>query len=466
MGISLGSINTGLPPNIVEQLVEAERIPVKQMELKKGKIKAKHELILDLTQRVREIDEGIKAIGNTRGFDAIKLDIGDESILRGTADPEIAQPGSYQVEVVKLAYKTATLSNGFVDKDKTEVGIGYIRYTEPDGTAHKVFVDGENNTLEDVAKAINRKRMGIQASVIKDHSDEDTPYRLMISGKGLGTDEDLNFPMFYFLDGDEDFYIDKVRPAQNGVVKVDGMEYHVSENVIDDAIPGVALEMRRAAPGEEVTVNVGQDREVVVGKVKTLVESMNKVLSFIQQQNSMDENTDTSQTLGGSAVLRTIEGRIRRIFQAPVFGVRGQFKFINQLGISFQRNGLLAFDEKRFNSAVTKDIDAVAKFLIGDGRTTGFIPKLRGMTRGLLDRVTGPLITRDKSLQNQMTRLDDRIDRKERQLAKKEKQLRQQFASLEGTMSKLKSQGQFLSSRFGGQTQNLNLGSLSKTENT
>ena len=32
MPISFGSINTGLPPNIVDQLIEAEKIPVKNMQ--------------------------------------------------------------------------------------------------------------------------------------------------------------------------------------------------------------------------------------------------------------------------------------------------------------------------------------------------------------------------------------------------------------------------------------------------
>ena len=41
MSIAFGSIATGLPKDIVQQIVAAEKIPVKNMEVQKGKIQDK-----------------------------------------------------------------------------------------------------------------------------------------------------------------------------------------------------------------------------------------------------------------------------------------------------------------------------------------------------------------------------------------------------------------------------------------
>jgi flagellar hook-associated protein 2 len=40
-GIRINGLASGLPPNLVDQVIEAERIPVKQMQDKKAKIEDK-----------------------------------------------------------------------------------------------------------------------------------------------------------------------------------------------------------------------------------------------------------------------------------------------------------------------------------------------------------------------------------------------------------------------------------------
>ena len=91
MAISFGSINTGLPPNIVQQLVEAEKQPIKALEVRKGKVQEQLKLVDDLVGRVREIHAGLRELGNTRGFADMKLQTGDPNIISGTADRAVAR---------------------------------------------------------------------------------------------------------------------------------------------------------------------------------------------------------------------------------------------------------------------------------------------------------------------------------------------------------------------------------------
>src|SRR5262249_34580513 len=155
------------------------------------------------------------------------------------------------------------------------------------------------------------------------------------------------YPTLYFLDGDQDIYFDRRQESKNGKIKVDGFEFEVNDNKVADAIPGVTLELRQANPGHTVNVSVKEDKEVVTGKVKSFVDAYNAVLSFIQSQNALNKDSDTTQTLGGDGLLRTVEMRLRSIIQNPQYGT-GPISMIAQLGVQFNRNGTLEYSEDKF----------------------------------------------------------------------------------------------------------------------
>ena len=65
--------------------------------------------------------------------------------------------------------------------------------------------------------------------------------------------------------------------------------------------------------------------------------------------------------------------------------------------------------------------------------------------------MSGPLTQRSSGIKSKIEQMDQQIANKERMLSQKEIQLKNQFARLEETMSQLKSQGQFLAARMGGE---------------
>lgn len=440
MAFTIGGLASGLPPNIVDQLMEAEKIPLKTLEQKKGKQEARLKLVDDLEKKLNAITGTIGELASAHGFTDMKLTSGDANVVQGVVDPSKAQTGSWNIEVEELAQKAAAITNGFPDKDKTQIGVGYFRFDTPDGEK-KIYINGNNNTLEKVASTINRSGLGVKASVLNDRKNPDAPYKLIISGASVGGDHQISYPTLYFLDGDQDIYFDDQREAKNGRVKVDGFEFEVADNSVKDVIPGVTLDLRQANPGHTVNVGVKEDKEVVTGKVKGFVDSVNAVLGFIQQQNSLNKDSDTSSTLGGDSLLRSIENRLRQLIQTPQYGVGSTITMLNQIGITFQRNGTLQYDDKKFNSALASNPSAVQQFLGGNGYDTGFIPALKREIGVILNTAYGPIANRRRGLQDRIHQMDDQIDNKQRQLARKEQTLREKFARLEETMSKLKGQG-------------------------
>ncbi len=441
--IRFSGMASGLPPNIVDQIMEAERIPVKTMEASKAKEEGKQKLVGDLETKITDITKNITELVGIRGFTNTKLTSGDPNIIDGTVDPNTAVTGQWQVEVVQLAQKPGALSNSFPDKDKTQIGVGYLRFETPEGRKD-VYINAQNSTLDGVAKAINSAGVGLRAMVMNDRKDADNPYRLMVSGVQPGNDNQVNFPVVYLLDGDQDMYFDEARPAQNAKVKVDGFEVEVPDNIVNDLIPGVTLDLKQQAPGRAVRLNVKEDTEVISGKIKSFVDAYNAALGFIQDQHKLQKGQDGKERLGplgGDGLVRTIESTLRSVILSPQMGLGSDITRIGDLGIEFNRNGTLNFNQERFNKVLQGNPQGVANFLRGDGTKVGFIPTVKRQIGDILNSAFGPLANRKRGLQQKIDSINQRIDNKERQLTRREDTLRRQFSDLESKMSQLKSQG-------------------------
>lgn len=433
---------SGLPPNIVEQLMDAERIPVKQMETQKTKQEDKLKLVSDLETKVNDITKNLSELTSTNGFSDKKFVSGDPNVIEGQVDPLSAIPGDYAIEVVQLAQKPAAISNGFPDKNETQMGVGYIKFNTPDGMK-EVYINGTNSTLEGVASQINNANVGLKAQVLQDRKDAENPYKLMISGLATGSDKQVTFPKIYLLDGDQDMYFDQSRPSQNAKVKIDGFEIEVPENKVADLIPGVTLDLKSAAPGREIRMAVKENLEVISGKIKSFVDAYNAALDFIQKQNKLQAGEGKNPKLGplgGDGLLRSIESALRRVILNPQMGVESPIHRVNELGIEFNRNGTLNFSQDKFNKVLNANPKGVAAFFRGDGFATGFVSTVKREIGNLINGQYGVISNRKRGLDDKIKHINNRIETKERQLEKKEDSLRRKFADLESKMSGLQSQ--------------------------
>ncbi|MFG1494043.1 flagellar filament capping protein FliD [Halobacteriovorax sp. ZH4_bin.1] len=445
MSIAMGSINTGLPKDIVQQIMKAERIPIQNMEVRKGKVADKKALVQELTSLVEGMRGTLLQNGSARSLRELSV-IGNDDIVGITADKNVAEPATYQFEVKQLAQKSSAMTSGFADPEESYIGVGFIQYSLPNGDTKEIYIDADNASLKSVAKLINRdEESGLRASVINDGSESDTPWRLILSLKDTGDINKADFPNFYFVDGEQDFYIEFEREAQDAVVALDGFEIELPENKAAELIPGVTLDLKKAKPGDEFTINISEDAGKIGEKVKSLIDQINGVFTFIKQQNTMDETTDTSRTLGGDILLQSIESRLRNAIFKDIPLKDGSTSRIGELGIQFTREGLLEFDQKKFQTVMEKDYDHIAEVLTGryeDGtKTNGFIDNLKETVGQLLQFPNGLLSSRKRSLENNIETIDRRIAQRENMLQQKEKNLKDKFSRLEGTMSRIRSQG-------------------------
>jgi flagellar hook-associated protein 2 len=451
-GIRINGLASGLPPNLVDQVIEAERIPVKNMQEKKAKIEDKVKLVGDLESKINDIGKNLSSIMGRKGFVDKKFNSGFPDIIEGTIDPEIAEPGEWTVEVVQLATKPSVSSNGFPDKNETTIGAGYIRFVDVQGEEKEVYIDEESSTLEKVAQKINDSGVGVQATVVNDRSDKTDSYKIELSGLKTGDDNEIEYPVVYMLDGEQDFQFVENNKAKNAIYKLDGHQYENSSNMITDLMPGVTLDLKQAKSGQPIRINVSENYDVISDKVKTFVDSYNAALGFIQGQNKLTETKDGKARLGplgGDGMLRTTESRLRSIIQNPQM-TQSDIRRVIELGVEFNKNGSLDFNQDKFKKILTTDPQRVVQFLRGNLVDVGFIPTMTKSLRMLTDPSAGVIGSRKKNYQSNANQIDQSIERKERGLVKREEQLRKQFSDMETAMSKISNQGASIGGMAGG----------------
>ena len=454
MGIAFGSINSGLPKDIVQQIISAEKIPIQKMEVRKGKIENKKSLLSDLMQRVEGLRGAVYANKSERSFREFSVNVSGDGIS-ATVDKNIAEPGSYQIEVLQLAQKSSAISNGVEDKDNTYIGVGYLQYELPDGSSKEVYIDEEHSSLSGLAKLINEDTdNGMKATVVDSGDGSETPWKIIITLNETGDGQKASFPDLYLVDGEIDIWFDGEREAQDAKIKLDGFEIEIPSNQTTDLIPGVTIDLKKAKPGDELTLDITEDTAKMTDKIDDLVTKMNDVIKFIKEQNQMDETTDTTKTLGGDITLQTLESRLR----STVFsGVKTDWgsKRIGDLGLIFQRDGSLKLDKDKFQAKLNENLKMVTQIVNGqytieDGKVNGFIDNVEKFVQDALRRPSGILHSRKEGLESKIRQIDSRIQNKERQIKRKEENLKAKFARLEETISRIKTQGSGLAGLAGG----------------
>ncbi len=425
--------------------MNAERIPLRKMETRKAKQGEKMALVEQLVALMEAVRGNVQKNGTSRSLRELTVAARDD-VVSITLDKNAARPGTNQLEVVQLAQKSSGITSGFEDPKESYVGVGFIQYSLPDGSSKDVYIDSDNASLEGISRLINKdSENGLSASVINDGSDSDTPWKLVMSFDGTGDNNRAEFPYFYFIDGEQDFYIEQQRPAHDAIVKINGFEIELPGNKTDTLIPGVTLDLLKAAPGEEFTVKVEEDIGKITEKVSALVDEINAIIAFIKKQNTLDERSDTTRTLGGDIILQTLESRLRSVVFKSIKTDDGE-KRVGDIGLTFQRDGSLLFDNKKFENQLDSGYEIVSQILTGKftkegGKTEGFMDFLSDFTDNALRRPDGLLQSRKRSIRTNIDQIDRRIETRERHLKTKETNLKSKFSRLESTISRIQNQG-------------------------
>ncbi|MFA6440912.1 MAG: flagellar filament capping protein FliD, partial [Sterolibacterium sp.] len=153
--------------------------------------------------------------------------------------------------------------------------------------------------------------------------------------------------------------------------------------------------------------------------------------------------TKQAPVLNGDSAVLAILGQMRSVIGALPAGITGSFKALSQIGVAFQKDGSLAVDATKLQSAIDSNVADVSTIVA----TTG------GKLKTLLDSqlgTSGALAAKTDGVNLRIKLLNDRRIKLNAQLVIKEQNYRKQYAALDALLGSMKTTSDALTSQLAG----------------
>lgn len=223
-------------------------------------------------------------------------------------------------------------------------------------------------------------------------------------------------------------------PPVDAKITVDGILITKSSNVITDAIQGVTLSLLQKAT-TSTSLTVTRDNAGVSTAVSGLVKAYNDTSKMLADLLAYDPNTGKAGALQSEGTVRSVQAQIRSALQSVTRG--GGISTLSEIGITFQRDGKLAFDSTKLNSALSSTTKDVGAFFIGaDGSGKGIASSLDSLLNKMLGG-GGTLSARTDGLNQTLSTFATRRATLETRMTVIEARYRKQYSALDVLISSM-----------------------------
>lgn len=437
---NLGAFDYG---TIVDQLVALKRTQVTAIQEKQQDLTTKGKLVDQLSSKLNTFQDSAETLMNMNDFMEYSAVSSDESKIK-ISSSGIAQPASFDVDVLALARSTKTYSTAQAAKDATGIfGSGTMDISIGGSVAGTVTVDG-SSTMESIVEDINQLNIGVQASIFYDGSQ----YRILAVGKETGVANDVEFIENGTSIGLSNATAPYRDAAQDAQVLIDGTHTVTSStNKFSGVVSGMTFEvLDETAVGESVSLRVDPDTDATADKVQEFVNAYNSVASFLTYQLSFTGTVKGPDTLFGDATARGIQSRLSGLVTSQVGGLPSDLSALSMIGIKTERDGTLSFDKTKFEEKIEADPQGVARLFASDDvlGTTGIAKTFYDTVEGYVNSTDGVLTAKKKGITTSVKRMDETIEAMERRIEQYESMLYKQFEAMNRVVSDLQYQGSYL----------------------
>ncbi|MEA9565789.1 MULTISPECIES: flagellar filament capping protein FliD [unclassified Xanthomonas] len=423
-------------PTVVSTLVSRQKDP-EQARINKAGTAATTQLsaISQIKSSMTTLKSALDKVVSSADTNAYKATVPTDAGFTATTTSSAA-PGNYSVEVVSLAASQKLASGAFTADATVGSGTLTIGYGDQSVT---VDISGTDK-LTDIAAAINKAAggKGVTASVVTANDGQHLVFNAVDSGtKGALTvsasDPSLN--SLTFGAGVTGGLTQQVAAA-DALVRVDGFERTSSSNTISDIVPGVVLNLTKAAEGTKFNLGVAADTSGLKANLTAYAAAYNTANTLLAKSSAYDATTKTASALTGDSLVRGLQQQLRG-------QVSGNVNELKALGLTIDKDGVMSFDGAKFDTAIASDGGAAAEVLGKDSKFGS------GMTKLLDSNVNannGTLTLRSDSLNKTIKGYEADLDDLDARMTKLTDRYTAQFTAMETMISKLQSSASSLSS--------------------
>lgn len=396
MAISSSGLGSNLDVNsIVTQLMQLERRPQTLIDRKEVGYQAKLSAFGTLKGALSGLQTAITGLTNPAKFATPRSSFADATIASATAN-SVATAGSHSIEVQNLAQAQRLNSKAFTNVTDV-VGSGTLTlqfgtYDSGSNTftangtkaARTITIDVANNTLSGVRDAINAATAGVTASIVNDGSG----YRLVLASNDSGAANSIRLTV---ADANDASNVDDAglsqlafdpaaagvgtgknlavgQTALNATAIVNGLTVSKASNTFSDVIQGVSLTLLKANAGTPTTLTIAKDVTGIRSSIEAFVKAYNDTSSTLNQASSVVPGQIGA--LAGDATVRTVQARLRAIMAGSLPFAPGGLTNLSDIGITFQKDGAIAFNSAKLQTALNDPSKDVATLFAAVGKST------------------------------------------------------------------------------------------------
>ncbi|KEQ16067.1 hypothetical protein GZ77_06280 [Endozoicomonas montiporae] len=360
----MGGMGTGLDIyGMATQMATLQITPkATQLTRREGAINEEIAALNELTSSLNSFYNSLNRYSDVTRFGSVSVSMSeDDEKYAGISVDETAITNTYTLQVNELAqqHKVEWFSVDATGDNAGEVPEGMEgEYTlEVNGEAFNVAIEAGDN-IADIAERINSDSAnpGITASLL---SDGEKSY-LTLTSDETGLDNAIKI---YHPDSDMPIKVETLQPAQDAEFFIDGKRMSSSTNRVEDAIPGVTLDLK-STNDEAFTFEIRSDTSKMTSSARAIVDSFNDVLSTLDSlgSRSMDEDGNVTRgPLAGDPMINGIRNELRHVQQMTF---DGPYPNLASIGVMTNRNGDLEVDTEVLQDALDDDPKAVTEMFL------------------------------------------------------------------------------------------------------
>ncbi|MBF0214085.1 MAG: flagellar filament capping protein FliD [Magnetococcales bacterium] len=465
--VTISGMASGLPSDIVDQLVSAQKTRLTALERDKTFFSNQKTAIGELETKMLALQSKAEELQETSAWSPHTVSSSDEDYIEATADSTalaaihtiaVGQLASYDTYAMDSASGLASTSTTLGSGANLSFTYNGVEYGTDAGTTGLDTTSMETMTLSDLASAINGidygEEDGVSASVLYDGS----TYRLILTAKDSGTYTDSSGTKGNRITGlSSNFSFTQTVTPQDAILQIDGINVVSSSNQVTDALTGVTLNLQATTSGTTVTDSDGDGWNDAISTVGSSVNvtiqndttALKTVLTgFLESYNAVVDyvNTHKSDTLSGDSLARGVLSQMRTVLNTQSensSGTLSPYSTLAAMGLrTDQKTGRISFDSSSLDDALENDFNSITNlFTSEDSSGLGFNEGLAYRMADLIDTLTsstgGAVTGRKDGLKARIDRLDKSIERENSRLELVRENLTKKFSNLEQLITKM-----------------------------
>ena len=429
---------------IISKLMAIERRPVDLLNRQKTTLEAQKTAWQEINTKLDDLHSKLVDLKLMSTYTGKVAASSNESVVTATAS-STATPAVYSVTVSQLAQAHSVASDRFTDP---AAALNLSGTFTVEGVAVTVETADSLNGIRD---KINAANAGVTATVIDN--------RLVITSNTTGAASTIDFvddattgvlKSLGILTATNTIK-NQLVAAQDAAFTVNGLSITRSTNTIADVISGVTLTLKGTS-ATAVTLEVKNDTQTAVNKIKAFVDSYNALMEDIAAKLAYDSDTKTAGVLQGDRALTDLENQLRRKVSEIISTADPTLNALNLIGITTSgKEATLVVDETKLTETLNAGPDKVA-LLFGASSTNGndgVATRMDSTVTLWTQAGTGFLAAKTDSLTDRIEDIEEQVEKMEERLSIREANLWRQFTALEEALTVMSAQSNWLAMQLG-----------------